>query len=158
MPLLPPLGDDQTIMNKPSHFIQQIENLLGEGFAAEGSGLTAKVRSLGDELPEDLRGLLLTLDLDGKEDGDNESQQFAFLCGRAYQQLETLQRQKLESHVAFLAPDGTAPPEMDEKDFDAIARFITLRNRLLKTVADYTLKFLLVSAILLVIGLALGLI
>jgi len=48
--------------------------------------------------------------------------------------------------------------ELEKNDLDAIARFVKLRDQFLKTVADYTLKFLLVSAILLVLGLSFGLI
>ena len=57
----------------------------------------------------------------------------------------------------FLDPDGTPPLELDKSDLDAIARFVSLRDQFLRTVADYTLKFLLVSVILLVLGfMALG--
>ena len=84
--------------------------------------------------------------------------EFAFLCGQAYERLESFVQSRLAANIAFHAPDGTLPLELEGKDFANLARFVALRDRVLRTVADYTLKFLLVSVILLVIGLSLGLI
>ena len=94
----------------------------------------------------------------GMDEGENDSVEFAFRCGQAYERLESLARSRLAANIDFLAPDGSPPPELEKNDYDALARFVALRDQLLRTVADYTLKFLLVSAILLVLGLSLGLI
>ncbi len=136
--------------------ITKLETLLVEGFSAEGDDFAAKVRGLGHDLPEDLRDLLL--ELAGEQNRQGSSLAFAFRCGQAYERLESLAQSRLAAHIAFLDPDGTPPLELEKNDLDAIARFVNLRNRFLKTVADYTLKFLLVSVILLVLGLSLGLI
>ncbi len=136
--------------------IEKLETLLAEGFSAEGTGLAAKVRGLGRELPEDLRDLLL--ELAGEQNRQGDELAFAFRCGQAYERLDGLAQSRLAAHIAFLEPDGTPPLELEKSDLDALARFVDLRNRFIKTVADYTLKFLLVSVILLALGLFLGLI
>lgn len=136
------------------NLIGKLETLLADGFSATGEGLAAKVHSLGAELPDDLKALLLGL-ADG-EGGDAVG--FAFRCGQAHERLESLAQSRLAANIAFLGTDGTPPLELEKNDLDAIARFVQLRDQVLKTVADYTLKFLLVSAVLLAIGLALGLV
>jgi len=140
------------------YLIERLEALLAEGFSAEGVGLEAKLRGLGRELPDDLRELLRQLAAEGSGLAPSSAVDFAFRCGQAYERLETLAQSRLAANIAFLGPDGTAPLELEKNDLDAIARFIAMRDQFLKTVADYTLKFLLVSAILLVLGLSLGLI
>ena len=138
--------------------IGRLDALLADGFSAEGDGLEAKVRKLGSELPEELRESLRQL---AKESGSLDKDGailFAFRCGQAHERLEALAQSRLAANIAFLEPDGTPPLELEQNDLDAIARFVKLRDKVLKTVADYTLKFLLVSVILLVLGLSLGLI
>lgn len=136
----------------------KLEALLAEGFAAQGDGLAAKLRSVAGELPEDLRDTLAQLASDSGAVDAGGAVPFAFRCGLAYGRLDTLAQQKLAAHIAFLGTDGTPAPELENADYDALARFVRWRDHALKTVADYTLKFLLVSAVLLVLGLSLGLI
>jgi len=140
--------------------IHRIENLLADGFGVQEGSLEANVHRAGNELPDDLRDFLLSLAHGRTESGDIESDpvEFGFLCGQAHERLENLVHNRLAANIAFLAPDGTAPLELEKKDFAALSHFVTLRDQALKTIADYTLKFLLVSAILLFIGLSLGLI
>ena len=137
---------------------EQLEALLVDGFAAEGGDLPGKLRSVRRELPDDLCGELSQLAHEtGEQDGD-AAVRFAFRCGQVHARLEAVAQNRLAAHIAYVGPDGTPPLELEKNDLDAIARFVQLRNQFLKTVADYTLKFLLVSAILLVLGLSLGLI
>jgi hypothetical protein len=147
-------------MTDTNHLIQRLESLLAEGFSAGGGNLEAKLRRAGPELPDDLRALLLDLASrpGGKAEGGDDSMEFAFRCGQAYERLESLQRSLLAANIDFHAPDGSPPAGLEKHDYAALARFVAVRDRLLRTVADYTLKFLLVSAILLVLGLSLGLI
>ncbi len=133
------------------NFIERLESLLAEGFSAKGEGLAAKTESVSSELPDDLRELLLALAA-----GEGNDFDFAFRCGQAYERLESLAESRLAAQFAFVQADGTPPPELE--NLDAVARVIQWRDKILKTVADYTLKFLLVSVILLAIGVALGLI
>jgi hypothetical protein len=140
------------------YLIEKLEALLTEAFSAEGEGLQGKLRSVGRELPDDLRGELSWLALErGEQDEDGELG-FAFRCGQAYAHLEALAQNRLASNIAYVGTDGTPPLDLEKKDLDAIAHVVKLRDQFLIAVADYTLKFLLVSAILLVLGLALGLI
>lgn len=140
------------------YLIDQLEALLAEGFSAEGDGLEAKIHKLGTELPEDLRASLLQLVKESTRLDHATALQFAFRCGQAHERLEALAQSRLAANIAYLDSDGTPPLELEQKDLDAIARFVKLRDQVLKTVADYTLKFLLVSVVILVIGLSLGLI
>ncbi len=147
-------------MTDTNILIQRLETLLADGFAVGQGSLEANVRRVGNDLPDDLRDLLLNLAHGGteREDGENDPLEFGFLCGQAYERLENLMHNRLAADIAFRAPDGTLPLELEKKDFAAISRFVTVRDHVLRTIADYTLKFLLVSAILLFIGLSLGLI
>jgi len=139
--------------------IAKLETALAEGLLVKGDGLEAKAKQLGSDVPDDLRQqlLLLAKESQGSLDGD-AAVHFAFQCGQAYERSESLAQSRLAANIAFLGPDGSPPLELEQNDLDAIARFVKLRDWFLKTVADYTLKFLLVSAILLVLGLSLGLI
>jgi len=140
------------------YLIDKLDALLKEGFSVEGDGLEAKVRKLGSELPEDLRESLRQLAKESNGLDKDGAIQFAFRCGQAHERLESLAQSRLAANIAFLGSDGTPPLELEQNDLDAIARFVKLRDQILKTVADYTLKFLLVSVILLALGLSLGLI
>ena len=142
------------------YLIERIEALLGEGFSAEGDSLEAKVDSVRRELPDELREELQKLAKEYLKQGKTQTEllEFAFRCGRAHDKLESMAHSRLAANIAFLAPDGTSQVELEKDDLDAVAHFINLRDRILKTVADYTLKFLLVSFILVVIGLFFGLI
>ena len=136
--------------------IERLETLLADGFAAEGDGLQGKLRSVARELPDDLRELLAGL---AAGEGAADVAGFAFRCGQAYERLEALAQSRLAANIDFLGTDGTPPPlQLEKNDLDAISRFVALRDQLLKTVADYTLKFLLVAAVLLVLGVSLGLV
>ncbi|MFM8331263.1 MAG: hypothetical protein ACKN9T_06210 [Candidatus Methylumidiphilus sp.] len=136
----------------------KLEALLAEGFAAQGDGLAAKLCSVAGDLPEDLRDMLAQLAQGSGTVDAGGAVPFAFRCGLAHERLEALAQQRLAANVAFLGTDGTPAPELEKADYDALARFVRWRDHALKTVADYTLKFLLVSAVLLVLGLSLGLI
>lgn len=149
------------MIKSTSYLIERLEALLTEGLLAKGDDLEAKLHSVGEELPDDLRELLseLAKDSGGLDNADKaDAIQFAFRCGLAHERLETLAQNRLAANIAFLAPNGNPPLELEKTDLDAIARFVALRDKILKTVADYTLKFLLVSIILLALGLSLGLI
>ncbi len=135
------------------NYIARLESLLAENFSAEGEGLAAKTQNVAGELPDELRDLLLAL---AAGQNQQDALDFAFLCGQAHERLKSLAESRFAAEIAFLQPDGTQPLELE--NLDAVARFIKLRDQVLKTVADYTLKFLLVAFILLLIGFFLGLI
>ena len=147
-------------MTDINYLVLRLETLLVEGFSAEGSDLGAKLRAVGRQLPDDLREQLqsiaqsqLKADLDG-----NDPVEFAFRCGEAHERLANWVHSHLAANIDFLEPDGTSHAGIEVKDYQALASFVAWRDQFLRTVADYTLKFLLVSVILLVIGLSFGLI
>lgn len=147
-------------MKDNNPFIQRFDALLAEGFAVDGDGLATKIRKVRNELPVDLLDFLQNLAQSNEvtEECGADDLEFAFQCGQAYERLDNLVQSRLTANIVFHAPDGTPPLELEKSDLDSLARFVHMRDRLLRTVADYTLKFLLVSVILLVLGLSLGLI
>ena len=160
LPFLPLLGIDQTLMTDINHLVPRLETLLVEGFSAEGSDLDAKVRAIGHQLPDDLREQLQSIAQSHKNAGvdGNDPIEFAFRCGQAHERLANWVHSQLAANIDFLEPDGTSRADIEVKDYQALASFVAWRDQFLRTVADYTLKFLLVSVILLVIGLSFGLI
>jgi hypothetical protein len=146
------------MIESAGYLLEKLEGLLVESFAAKGDGLEAKVSSVAKELPEELQESLHQLARQSQTLGEGEALAFAFQCGQAYERLESVAQNRLAANIAFLGTDGTPPVELEKTDLDAIARFVKWRDQMLKTVADYTLKFLLVSVILLVLGLSVGLI
>jgi hypothetical protein len=146
-----------------SQYAQELENRLAEEFAARGANMREKAQSLGSTLPPELMRLLTSLAQDSDRLREIEAPpelalDFVFRCGCIHEQLHLLNQKRIAEDMVGLQPDGTPSPELEASDLDALARFIVLRDQFLKTVADYTLKFLLVSAVLLILGLSLGLI
>lgn len=148
---------DEATLPFPSDAIRrQFDTLLEDTMGLEGDDLDAKLGQL-PELPDDLQAVLTEIfKPDAKSAAD--PLEFAFRCGQAYAQLEAHLQNQLAANIDFLATDGTAGMELGKSDWGTLARFVAMRNKVLKTVADYTIKFLLVSALILMVGLSLGLI
>lgn len=147
-----------------SNYARNLQARLAAAIPAEGVNLQEKVRACGDGgLPDELATLLKSIVEDpvlaSSEYGATPENwmSFAFRCGQAHEMLGTLARGKADN-IVFVRPDGTSIEALENIDIDTLAKFAALRDRILKTVADYTLKFLLVSAVLTIIGLSLGLI
>jgi hypothetical protein len=83
---------------------------------------------------------------------------FVFRCGQAFERLESFRQIRAAENLVFVPLNGSPPEEPEKTDLDAIARFVAARDRLLKAVASFTLKFLLVLAGLLILGMLIGLI
>lgn len=139
-------------------FIAKLDNLLGEVFKVDAPTIANKLKKIGRELPDELSAELRQLLSDSQGLQKADLADFAFRCGSVYAQLDEIRKNKLAAEIAFVQVDGTAPVALEEEDLNSIARFLKWRDQALKTVTDYTLKFLLVASLLLVAGLALGLI
>jgi hypothetical protein len=145
-------------------YLGRLEHLLDSHFAAHGDDLTARIDSIRSLLPDDLLALLQDIDkcatqlkLSAQDDSAALAD-FLFRCGLACEQLETLSQNRAAQSIAALQPDGLPPDEPDETELDAIARFIAARDRILRTVADYTLKALLILLGLFILALVIGLV
>jgi hypothetical protein len=145
-------------------YAQRLETRLTELMTVKGANFEEKIRGCHEGcLPDGTAGLLLSIASDPvlKDSRDatlDALLDFMYRCGQAHEQLEDLGRGRLAETIAFVQSDGTSVEELETIDMDALARFAAMRDLVLKTVADYTLKFLLVSAVLLILGLSLGLI
>jgi hypothetical protein len=145
-------------------YSRKLESLLESEYAATGQGLAPKAQSVAVRLTPEILDLLEQLDLQSCDLLHTENSQpvadFLVRCGQAIERLEILRKQQLAAELSMLNVDGTRPSEreFEEPELDAIAKFMVIRDRVVKTVADFTLKFLLVSAVLLFFGLLLGVI
>ena len=146
-----------------SHYIQKLEYLLARDFSAKGHDLEAKVTSIAAALPDELRDFLQGTALLGRRlhqsgEPNREVMDFVFRCGQAFERLESFRQIRAAENLVFVPLNGSPPEEPEKTDLDAIARFVAARDRLLKAVASFTLKFLLVLAGLLILGMLIGLI
>lgn len=140
-------------------YLAKPTQLLREAYSARGDSLPELLACCEEALPQDLFDELLALNSLARHVGEPFSNpealaDFAFRCGQVYERLTALSQERALARLGFVVSD-TLPPEVD---LDALVRFAALRDRLLKTIADFTLKFLVVSTVLLAIGLSLGLI
>lgn len=138
-------------------YLQKLENLLDSDFSAEGGNLTEKLDSVGTGLPDELQVFLR--DIAERAVRANQSEDFAdlfFRFGQAAEQLRALRQNRAAESVASLRTDGLSPAQLEKTELDAIARFLAARDRVMRTVADFTLKALLILIGLLILGLLFG--
>lgn len=143
--------------------LEPLKKLLATHFQGRGEDfrdLLASVEGqLPDKLREDLEELAGRADLLSEVSRDSEALlSFVFRCGQLHERLDALRLDRALGRLGFVHADDLPVEHLDKADLDAFARFAAARDRLLKTVADYTLKFLVVSAVLLMVGLSFGLI
>jgi hypothetical protein len=144
--------------------INSLEALLSDQFGCRSAGFGGKVNEIMPVLPEDLAHGLADLDRLGRHllgnDAADETQVggFLFQCGCLHERL--LAYRQLELAAASLADDteGMLRDRLDQPQLDALSRFVEFRDRLLRTVADFTLKALLILLGLFVLGTFVGLI
>jgi hypothetical protein len=146
-----------------SQYTQKLESLLASDFSAQGHDLEAKARSVEAGLPDELRDFLQEIARLGRQlhqsrEPDAEVMDFVFRCGQAFERLEALRQIRAAENLAFIPLDGSPPEEPGKTELDAVARFVAARDRLLKAVANFTLKLLLILAGLLILGMLIGLI
>jgi len=154
-------------MNHPEETLiaclQPLESLLRQGFGAQGSDLAALVADTAGDLPHDLAEELQTAAgkaalLKASAPSAGLLIDFAFHCGCLHERLDALRQGRAIERLGFVPANALPPEDLGKADLDALARFAAARDRFLKTVADFTLKFLVVATLLLVLGLALGLV
>jgi hypothetical protein len=154
------MDDNETMMV----YLHRLENQLDNDFAAQGDNLAAKTGSIRSLLPDELHALLRDIDtratqlkLSARNDGAGLAD-FAFHCGRAGEQLKALRQNRAAESVAALQINGLPPDGIEKTELDAVARFIAARDRILRVVADFTLKVLLILVGLLILAVVLGLV
>ncbi|BBL73646.1 hypothetical protein [Methylomagnum ishizawai] len=145
-------------MNKDSILaasLARLDALIAAEYRADPPDFAAKAQAIGPALPDELAQTLAGLvaahaSLQAEPDPDDARiADFAFRCGQVHEQLRAHRQIELELEASAQVPPAQAEP---------LARFIEVRDRLFRQVADFTLKALLVMLGLLTLGLVLGLV
>jgi hypothetical protein len=127
----------------------QLETLLRNNFGATGEDLPALTQSCAANLPDDVLDLLTHLS------GQADPVQTAFYCGRAVERLNALKQARVAESLALAGVEGVPLDALPAEDVDTLARLLAMRDRVYKTVADFTFKTLMVCLGLLLIWLLL---
>jgi hypothetical protein len=143
-------------------YLGDLERLLEEGFAARGQNFREKLDSVQEQIPEDLLKELHAIIRRRSEWGQTEDSPalaaFVFDCGKLVSRLDALIKERAETTL-FAAQIAELPAALPESgELDAIGRFMAVRDRLMRKIADFTLKALLILTGLLIIGLVLGIV
>jgi hypothetical protein len=143
--------------------VAPLNTLLIDHFGAREPEFPAKARTLRDQLPHESANLLAEAaerfeQLQRQEPPETGSLgEFAFLCGRVYENLNAYRQLQWEETLVKETGNGAAEPLQDQQA-DRLARFIEYRDRIFRQVADFTLKALLAMLGLFLVGMVLGLI
>lgn len=129
--------------------------------ASDPQGIRAEAEAL---LPEDLAQKLCallntvkTLELSEAPDA-RALGETVFALGQLYFEIVALSRAQAEIESAWIGGDRVNPRALEGQQPEQIQKFLALRDRIFRKVADFTLKALLALFGLLVILLVLGLI
>lgn len=144
-------------------YTNKLETLLTRDFAADGATLTDKITSIEASLPEELKTFLQQLasradELRNTSASNDEIMEFIYRCGQAQERLELLKTSWIAETVDYVQADGLAPTELAPPEEHALVRFITARDRILKQLANFMLKFLLLMVALLILGMVIGIV
>ena len=158
-----PERGNQALARRIDTYLNELEKILRQGFAAEGEELRAMFANVESDLPADILNLFQMLSqnlqrLNATAATDGDECECIFVCGQLAGRLDALVNQRAAESLMATHAEGLSPEEFAQTDLTAIARFIAVRDKIMRTVADFTLKVLLVVAGLLAIGLLLGLI
>ncbi|QFY41461.1 hypothetical protein F6R98_01515 [Candidatus Methylospira mobilis] len=146
------------------HYLGRLDYLLDKHFAAHGDDLAARIASIRSLLPDELLTLLQDIDKCATQliltAGDDSAglPDFLFRCGLACEQLDNLSQNRAAESIAALQTHVQPPVELDKTELDAIARFVATRDRMLRAVADFTLKALLFLLGLFILAAVIGLV
>lgn len=156
----PPISPESDPLIAP--FRQRLELALIHHLGARGDSLGARIEDLGAELPDDLGRMLGELDrfvLEGQRSSGKEAcAEYAFRCGRAVERIERYARDRAAEDLYVTGADGRPLADGVAADLDTLSRFRVARDRFLRKAADFSLKILVGSVVLLVLGFVLGLI
>lgn len=129
--------------------------------ASDAEGIRREAEALlPDDLAQKLRTVLKTAEgFDGTETPDAGALgETVFALGQLHAEIFALTRAQAEIESAWFGSDRVDPRALDGKQPEQIQKFLALRDRLFRQVADFTLKLLLILFGLLVVLLVLGLI
>lgn len=144
--------------------LAKLDELLVRNFGARGTDFAGKAETAAAGLPEDLAELLMELrqrlgPLQSVTEPDPQRLvEFAFRCGEVHARLMAYFQVRMELENVVVGPVSIGAAPLQPSEVEPLARFVELRDRLFRKVADFTLKALLIGLGLLTLGLVLGLI
>lgn len=128
----------------------QLETLLRNNFGAVGDDLPTLTQSSAANLPDDVLDLLTRL-----AGQSPDPVQTAFNYGRAVERLNALKQARIAESLAMAGAEGVPLDALPPEELDTMARVLAVRDRLVKAIADFTFKALMVCLGLLVVWLLL---
>lgn len=140
--------------------LERLEGLLNREFGGKGRDLAERLEraDISDSLREDLREIVRR-SVDGNSAGDPaEIMELFFLCGQVYERLDGLAAMRLAEPLSYVQPDGNPSPGLESADLTTVAEFAGAWRQFMTKVADFVLKLMLVTVVVVFIGLAIGLI
>jgi hypothetical protein len=144
--------------------LSKLNELLSRQFQAAEPDFADKAKTAAAQLPGDLAQALsrlaeqrALLKANAAPDTDLLAE-FAFHCGQVYEQLAAYRHIQMEMENVVLGPESVSATPLQASQIEPLARFIEVRDRIFRKVADFTLKALLIGLGLLTLGLVLGLI
>ncbi len=144
-----------------SQYRQRLEMALIQHLGARGETLSAKVDRVAALVPPELGGLLdelATPPEDGGPDMDAAVIDYAFRCGRAIERIEALARLRAAEDLIYTDEAGNPLMDPAHADLDRLSSFRIARDRWLRKAADFSLKLLAATVLLLILGFAIGVI
>lgn len=138
--------------------IAQLDALLIDHFQAQGADFAARVQDATPRISQESALALAELARSADSLDPAQLADFAFRCGRVYEQLEAQRLIDMEMENIRVGFDQVETQPLQAAQLDRVARFIEARDRLFRKVADFTLKAILIVLGLLTLGLVLGVI
>jgi hypothetical protein len=129
--------------------------------ASDSEGIRREALALlPDDLSEKLRRRLETIQMLERTEAPDAQLlgETLFALGQIHSEILALTRAQAEIESAWIGSDRVAPRALEGQQPEQIQKFLALRDRLFRQVADFTLKLLLGLFGLLVVLLVLGLI
>jgi hypothetical protein len=144
--------------------LARLRELLARDFGAEAQDFTEQAKAVVRRLPDDLAQTVAGLESEWAalreqaEPAPERLADFAFRCGQTYAKLATFRQIQMELENVVLGPESVSTAALQTAQIEPLARFVELRDRVFRKVADFTLKAILIGLGLLTVGLFLGLI
>ncbi|NJD08824.1 MAG: hypothetical protein FIA97_20385 [Methylococcaceae bacterium] len=140
--------------------IERLEGTLSREFGGKGRNLAERLEraDISDDLREGLREVVRRAAETQGGDQPAAAMELIFLCGQLYERLEAVAAMRLAEPLTCVQPDGNPSPVLDGTDLTTVAEFASAWRQFMTKVADFVLKLMLVTVVVVFIGLAIGLI
>jgi hypothetical protein len=141
-----------------------LRELLAREFGASAPDFASQVKAAVPRLPDDLAQILAKLEntetilRKEAEPLPEGLADFGFRCGQVYEKLMAHRQMQMELENVVVGPDSVSAAPLQASQIEPLARFVEVRDRVFRKVADFTLKALLIGLGLLTLGLVLGLV